>query len=53
MCFVIKTATPPITAAITAMPIRAVKNSGIIVVLFVELIEPVYTSLPVQAARIA
>ena len=48
-----RTATAPITAAITATPINAVKKRGITVALFVELIEPVYNSLPDQPARIA
>ena len=51
-CLAIKTATAPMMADITAMPINAVRKSGMTVALLVKLMAPVYSSLPDHAARI-
>ena len=52
VCLAIKTATAPMTADITAMPINAVRKRGITVALLVKLMAPVYWSLPDHAAWI-
>ena len=52
VCLAIKTATAPMTAATMAMPINAVRKSGMIVALLVKLMAPVHWSLPDHAARI-